>query len=201
VTVSTSSAPSRPTPSPDFFRLAITGEAGLLLLAWGLARWLRVTPWEPAGSPVAGVVWGILAALPLLIALRWMLSTRMAPIRRLVALVDEQLAPLLLPLSAWQLGALAMVAGISEETLFRGVLQAGLGRLLSPAGGLLVASGLFGLAHFASRTYAAVAALMGLYLGLLFLIQRSLVAPVVTHAVYDLAALLWLVQRTRSRQK
>ena len=201
MTVSTSSAPSRPTPSPDFFRLAITGEAGLLLLAWALARWLDVTPWEPAGSLVAGVGWGILAALPLLVALRWMLSTRMAPIRRLVALVEEQLAPLLLPLSAWQLGALAVVAGISEETLFRGVLQAALGRLLSPAGGLLVASGLFGLAHFASRTYAAVAALMGLYLGLLFLVQKTLVAPVVTHALYDLAALLWLVQRTRSLQK
>lgn len=151
--------------------------------------------------PGAAVLWGVLGALPLLAALRWMLTTRVDPVRNLVLWVDEQLGPLLLPLPLWQLGALAVMAGVSEETLFRGVLQAGLADWLSPGVGLLVASGIFGLAHFATRTYAAVAGAMGLYLGLLFLLQKSLLAPVVTHSLYDLAALLWVVQRARSRQK
>ena len=199
--MSTSSAPSKSSAAPDFFRLAVTGEAGLLLLAWGLSRWLGVTPWQQPGTVGAAVAWGVLGALPLLAALRWMLSTSVASIKNLVSWVDEQLGPLLIPLPLWQLGGLAVLAGVSEETLFRGVLQAGLARWLSPAGGLLAASGLFGLAHFATRTYAAVAGAMGLYLGLLFLLQKSLLAPVVTHALYDLAALLWVVQRARSRQK
>jgi membrane protease YdiL (CAAX protease family) len=198
VKVSTSSEPSSTSSSPDFFRLAVTGEAALLLLAWGLARWLQVTPWAQPGSVIAGIAWGVIAALPLLAALRWMLSTRLAPVRNLVVSVEQQLGPFLVGLSPWQLGALAAIAGISEETLFRGVLQAGLARELSPLGGLLIASGLFGLAHFASRTYAALAGIMGLYLGLLFMIQKTLLAPVLTHALYDLAALLWLVRRVRA---
>jgi membrane protease YdiL (CAAX protease family) len=41
---------------------------------------------------------------------------------------------------------------------------------------------------------------MGLYLGGLFLVQGSLLAPVVTHALYDLVALLLVVQRYRASQ-
>jgi membrane protease YdiL (CAAX protease family) len=41
---------------------------------------------------------------------------------------------------------------------------------------------------------------MGLYLGGLFLVQGSLLAPIVTHALYDLVALLLVVQRYRASQ-
>jgi membrane protease YdiL (CAAX protease family) len=62
-----------------------------------------------------------------------------------------------------------------------------------PAGlALLATSLLFGLVHFASRSYAVMASIMGLYLGILFQLTGNLLAPVVAHATYDFVALLWV---------
>ena len=90
---------------------------------------------------------------------------------------------------------LATVAGIGEELLFRGLIQNALARLIPSPASLLATSILFGLAHFVTSTYALIAGLMGLYLGGLFLLQGSLVAPIVTHAVYDFFALLLVARR------
>lgn len=138
--------------------------------------------------------WGIAATGPLLLGLSWILATSWGPARRLVALVAGQLRPLLLGCSTAQLGLLAALAGISEEVLFRGVVQVGLSRALPEIQALLVTSVLFGLVHFASRAYAVLAGVMALYLGALFLIQGSLLAPIVTHSLYDFVALIYLVR-------
>jgi membrane protease YdiL (CAAX protease family) len=72
--------------------------------------------------------------------------------------------------------------------------------VLPEGGAVLVASAAFGLAHFLTATYAALAAVAGLYLGTLFLLQGNLVVPIVAHALYDFVALLYLVRRYRSCQ-
>jgi membrane protease YdiL (CAAX protease family) len=198
VTGSTSSVPSRAAARPSFFHLALTGEAGLLLLAWALARWMKVAPLQAIGPIESGLGWGAVATLPLLLGLSWMLSSTARPVQRLVQLVVEQVGPLLAPLSLSQLALLAAVAGFSEEVLFRGVLQVGFGAWLPEAGSLLVTSFLFGLVHFASREYALMAGIMGAYLGLLFLAQGNLLAPIVTHALYDFVALSTVVRRYRA---
>jgi membrane protease YdiL (CAAX protease family) len=195
--VSTSSEPSRPLPRFSFFPLAVSGEAGLLLLAWALARWLEISP--SAGPIREGLVWGLGGTLPLVLALRWMLTTSNAALRRLTTLVEQELGPFLGALSIFELGVLAAVAGFSEEVLFRGVLLPALSRELSLTGGLLASTVLFGLVHFASRTYAVVAGLMGLYLGILFLLSGGLVAPILSHALYDFAALVVIARRVRER--
>jgi uncharacterized protein len=195
--VSTSSEPSKPQFNDHFFRLAVSGEAGLLLLAWGLARWLNVYP--QVDRVGAGLLWGIAAAVPLGAALYWMLTTPSGPVRRLVALVEDQLGPFLARLSLLELALLAAIAGFSEEVLFRGVLLPGLARGLSPLGGLLASSALFGLVHFASRTYALLAGLMGCYLGALFLLTGNLLAPIVSHGLYDFAALAVLSRQAQRR--
>jgi uncharacterized protein len=137
------------------------------------------------------------AAVPLLLGLRWTLTTGWKPVRRLVALVVEQLGPLLAPRSPVELALLAALAGLAEEILFRGVLQVGLTRLLPESGALLVAGAAFGLAHFITPAYAVLAGLAGLYLGGLFLLQGSLTAPIVAHVVYDLVALNCVVRLYR----
>ena len=143
------------------------------------------------------MVWGTLATLPLLLGLVWMLASNSPPIRRLVALVVDQMGPLLASRTMLELGLLAALAGVSEEILFRGVVQVGLSRWLSQGWSLLVASVVFGLVHFASRAYAVVAGIMGLYLGLLFLLQSNLLAPIITHGLYDFVALLYVARRYR----
>lgn len=124
-----------------------------------------------------------------------MLTTGWSPIRRLVALVTEQIGPALAGCSVAELALLALAAGVSEEVLFRGVIQTGLAGVLPAWLALIAASAAFGLVHFASRAYAAVAGVMGVYLGTLFLLQGSLLAPIVTHTLYDLVALLYVARR------
>jgi membrane protease YdiL (CAAX protease family) len=97
-----------------------------------------------------------------------------------------------------ELFLLAGLAGFAEELLFRGVLQTGLARVIPNVWALLIASAAFGLAHFATSTYALLAGVMGLYLGTLLLFQGSLAAPIVTHTLYDLVALIWVAQRYRA---
>jgi membrane protease YdiL (CAAX protease family) len=124
-----------------------------------------------------------------------MLTTSLSPIRRLVALVTEQIGPTIAGCSVGELALLALAAGVSEEILFRGVVQTGLARGVPAWVALIATSVMFGLVHFASRAYAAVAGIMGLYLGTLFLLQGSLLAPIVTHTVYDLVALVYVARR------
>ena len=140
-----------------------------------------------------------MAAVPLLLGLRWILTSDIKSVRRLLALVVEDLGPLLAPRSPLQLVLLAALAGFAEEILFRGVIQAGLARVLPESGALVVASAAFGLAHFITPTYAILAGLAGLYLGGLFLFQGSLVAPIVAHAVYDVVALNYVVRLYRQQ--
>jgi membrane protease YdiL (CAAX protease family) len=184
----------------QFVRLAVAGEAGLALLAVGLGRVLGISPLAQLQPGWRSFLWGVLATPPLLLALIWVLKRQDGRLRRLVDFVVGQLGPLLAGRSAAELALLAALAGVGEELLFRGVVQAGLGRLVPTPLALFSASILFGLAHFATSTYAVVAGLMGLYLGGLFLVQGSLLAPIVTHALYDLVALLLVVQRYRASQ-
>ena len=93
-----------------------------------------------------------------------------------------------------ELGFLAAVAGGCEEILFRGVIQGGMTRWLPEVWALVATSVLFGLVHFASRTYALFAGVMGLYLGGLFLVQGSLLAPIVAHSLYDFIALVYIAR-------
>jgi hypothetical protein len=53
-----------------------------------------------------------------------------------------------------------------------------------------MASALFGAAHLITWTYAIIAALIGAYLGLLWMWTGNLLTPKITHAVHDLAALV-----------
>jgi len=139
------------------------------------------------------------AAVPLLLGLRWTLTTSTRAMRRLVALVVEQLGPPIAHRSPVSLVLLAALAGLAEELLFRGVVQIGLARLLPDWGALLVASAAFGLAHFVTPTYAVLASLAGLYLGGLFCLQGSLTAPIVAHTLYDIVALSCVARLYRQK--
>ena len=91
---------------------------------------------------------------------------------------------------------LATCAGISEEMLFRGVLQPVLGRWLHPWPGLFVASVMFGLVHPISRAYIGLATLFGIYLGWAMLESGNLLVVMIAHGLYDFIVLAWLVRGT-----
>jgi membrane protease YdiL (CAAX protease family) len=152
---------------------------------------------RPSGQ---SLLWGVLATLPLLVALVWVMKRSGGPLGRLRDFVVGELGPILVRSSTAELALLAALAGVGEELLFRGVIQAGLMQLAPASVALFSASLLFGVAHFATSTYAMVAGMMGLYLGGLFLLQGSVLTPIVTHGLYDFVALLLLVQQYRQSQ-
>ena len=167
-------------------------------MAWALGRWIGISPLEEIQPSFGALIWGVVATVPLGLGLAWMLTTSWSPIRRLVALVTEQIGPALAGCSVAQLALLAVAAGVSEEVLFRGVVQTGLARAVPAGLALIMASTAFGLVHFASRAYAVVAGVIGVYLGTLLLVQGSLVSPIITHALYDFVALLCVGRRQRA---
>jgi membrane protease YdiL (CAAX protease family) len=175
----------------------VAGEAGLALLAWALARWLGIPLLGRLHPSLESAVWGVAATIPLVLGLAWILQSKSGALKGLVTLVLEQFGPLLAGRSAAELALLAALAGVGEELLFRGVMQVGLAAVMPSAGALLATSLLFGLVHAATPAYAVLAFVMGLYLGTLFLIQGGLLAPITTHAFYDLVALLYVARRWR----
>jgi len=79
---------------------------------------------------------------------------------------------------------ISLWAGLAEELLFRGVIQA--------KWGLLAASILFGVLHFVTPAYALVAFMIGIYIGLVHHFFQSLLIPIQLHTLYDFGALLYL---------
>jgi membrane protease YdiL (CAAX protease family) len=64
-----------------------------------------------------------------------------------------------------------------------------------------VTSVVFGLAHLITPLYGVLAALVSVYLGWLFLEYENLVVPMVTHAMYDFVALVYLARPAMRKGK
>lgn len=175
-------------------QLAVLFEGGLLALAIGLG-WILGTPLlSQADFGWAGLATGAIATGVPLVGLWWCTWTRWAPLRRLMCEVD-QVVVAFAGCSYLELALVSMLAGLGEEVLFRGVLQAALAQWLEPWGAWIVASGLFGLGHFVTPTYGVVASLFGLYLGALVLLSGNLVPAIIVHALYDFCAFVYLLRR------
>lgn len=191
---------SEPDPvSPGGMFLAAAGVQGaLLLLALGAGPLLGAPPLRGLHLSAAEFWLGLAAALPPTAAVVLAVHHGVPWARRLAESVEEVLKPLLLNSPA-RLALVAVLAGLGEEALFRGVLQSALAAAAGPWAGLLAAALLFGGAHFVSRAYAALATLFGLYLGGLYLWSGNLLVPAAVHAAYDFVLLLYLRRRVRLR--
>ncbi len=174
--------------------VAVLFEGGLALAAV-LAGWLfdhdpllhiRWT-WEAAG-------WGAAATLPLLVMMFGCARTALAPCRRMTQLVRRLILPFFRHATWIDLALVSLTAGLGEELLFRGLLQSIVTEWTNVWIGLTIASVLFGLAHLITPTYGVLATLVGAYLGGLGLVCDNLLAPIVTHALYDFLALLYLLR-------
>ncbi|WP_299944131.1 CPBP family intramembrane glutamic endopeptidase [uncultured Microbulbifer sp.] len=109
----------------------------------------------------------------------------------------NQLMPVFAGLSLGQIAVIAVVTGVCEELLFRGFLQVWWSQLSSPLSGLLAASLVFALLHWASRVYFLLTFVFGLILGLAYQTSGSLLGVITWHAIYDFLALTTLVYHPR----
>ncbi|HTM53580.1 MAG TPA: CPBP family intramembrane glutamic endopeptidase [Pirellulales bacterium] len=182
-------------PRESFFRAATLFEGALLGLALVLGYFSGQQPLELIRWSARDFAYGLLATAPMLLGLLIVTRIHSGPLGRLNAYVREWVVPLFAGCSPWQLAVLSLLAGVSEEALFRGVVQGWLMRVSgSPIPGLVFASALFGLAHAITSTYAILAGLIGAYLGWLWLATDNLLVPAVAHAAYDFVALMYLLR-------
>lgn len=167
----------------------------------GLAPLSLFLGWLLSRNPLTRFSWsardlglGVVAAIPLLAMFVAMLRWPIGPLSRVRAFCDDEVAPLFAGRSWSELALISVAAGVGEEMLFRGVAQPSLGGWLGAPWGLVLASLLFGLFHPISITYMVLAAILGFYLGALWDYNGNLLTVMVAHAVYDLAALGYLVK-------
>lgn len=180
-----------------FFLPAVLFE-GSLVVAAVLSGWLvGLDPWVSWSWGIRGWVWGVIGVLPPLGMLRWVMRSGWGPVREM----RERMEPILRGVFAgwrwWELVVLSAVAGLGEEVMFRGVVQAWLEVQLGWWGALVVASILFGFMHPITRLYVTLAAVMGVWFGLVWLWAGSLWAPVLAHGLYDAIALVVCVRGLR----
>lgn len=175
--------------------MAVLVEGGLLVLAamfgWMLdqppVRFFTWTPWA--------VLWGVVATLPLVALFFALQRWPIGPLGRIQRFSEEVIRPLMAPCSLVDLLGISALAGLGEETLFRGVLQAFASRWLNVWISIAAVSILFGVMHSITFTYAVLAALMGAYLSCVWLyFDQNLLVIAVTHALYDFVVLLWLLR-------
>ena len=191
-----------PTLTP-VLRLTLIVEGTLLALALGIGELtghsLRgVLHLERAGS---ALILGVVATLPLLACLWWTLKSRLRALVGLRRTVLELIIPLFEGATSLHLALISLAAGVAEEALFRGLLLPVVQEWTSAITALVLTSLLFGAAHLVTRTYGLLAALIGGYLGALFLVSGSLLTPIVVHTLYDYIALEMLLAEHLARAR
>jgi membrane protease YdiL (CAAX protease family) len=169
-------------------------EAGLGPLAMGIGWALGVDPLRVSEWRVVDLTWGLGATVPMLFGFMACLHTSWRPLREIRTFMEEIVCPTLAGSHPLTLAALCLAAGFGEETLFRGLIQGGLDRVIGPWFAVVISSLLFGLAHPISRAYVVIAMLLGLYLGALRMAGASLLVLIAAHALYDFVALAWLLR-------
>ncbi len=166
-------------------------------MAWGLGHLLGTPVGEQIVVTPSTLLLGALATAPLLAGLYWTLRTPWDVLVRLRVVVEDKVAPLFADCSVAGLAVISILAGVGEETLFRGVLQSAVASNIGVVPALLVVSTLFGLVHPVTAVYAVMAGLIGLYLGVLTIWSGTLVPAMTAHALYDFVALTYLERRGR----
>ena len=157
-------------------------------------------PLKTFGADWRAACWGVAAAIPPLAVFWACIRCPLQPFRRILQILDETILPLFRPCRLMELAVLAAMAGLGEEMLFRGVVQAAtadaVGLPRGPWLGLAVSAVAFGLLHAVTPVYCLLAGLIGLYLGGIWLATGNLLTPILAHGVYDFLALWFLLADT-----
>ncbi|HIG91203.1 MAG: CPBP family intramembrane glutamic endopeptidase [Methylococcales bacterium] len=187
----------------NFFKQACIFEGSLIGLALVLGWLADINPFASLYFSETAFLHGIIATLPIFIIFLALYQLNIKSLTKIKTLLLDMLGPILLRYHWTDLLILAAIAGISEEILFRGVIQPWMESSWGMLTGLIVSSILFGLVHAVTLLYFLLAALMSAYLGLLLDIEasRNLLIPIVTHGFYDFLAFLVIARSYRHQHK
>lgn len=190
-----------PTSRSQFLIVATLSQGGLAIFGLVLAWLLGINPFDTIQFTGRAVVWGVAGTIPMLIVFAFTYHLPIGPLRDIKQFLIENLGPHLSQCRWYDLVWVALLAGCSEELVFRAVMQTWLNQW-GVTTGLLVSNTLFGLAHAVTPLYAVLAGLLGIYLGALFQFadDGNLLVPTLTHALYDLVAFAVVRRSFRAQQ-
>ncbi len=173
-----------------------------MVVAYGIGWLAGVDPLSSLRIRGDAIGLGLLGTLPLLVFFGITYRLSVPELEKIKQLLIDTLGPLLAACRWYELAYVAMLAGVCEELLFRGVLQPWLESLWGWWAGLLISNVLFGLAHSVTPLYTLLAALTGMYLGWILDAggERNLLVPIIVHGVYDLAAFVIVVAAYRAER-
>lgn len=185
----------------NFFKTACYFEASLILVALVLGWIAEINPFEywTFSEPAIGL--GIVGTLPLFLLFLASEQTNLQSMQAIRKILLETLCPSLSQQHWTNLLILAAIAGVSEEALFRGVLQPWLENAWGINAGLIASSLVFGLVHAVTPLYALLASIISLYLGLSLDYggSRNLLTPMIIHGLYDFLVFLVLVKTYKTQ--
>lgn len=177
-----------------FLNLSALFEGAMLLVALLLGWWTQTLTPTTVRLNWEDLFWGVAAVVPMMSVL--------AVASDLRRLVRNMLGPSLAACRWYDLAAVALLAGLGEELLFRGTLEGWISRW-NPWAAVILTSLLFGLAHALTLSYLLIAGLIGAYFSWLhtgwslpvpWRDDPNLLRPIIAHAVYDFVAFQLIVR-------
>ncbi len=162
-----------------------------------------INPFADLNFSEKAVFYGLMGTLPIFLLFLAMQQLQIDSVQQIRKLLLETLGPSMHGYGWADLLVLASIAGLSEEVLFRGLIQPWLESSWGMSAGLLVSNIIFGLVHAVTPLYAVLAMLIGIYLGLFLDYggERNLLTPVIIHALYDFLAFFVIMRGYRASLK
>ncbi len=184
----------------NFFKTACYFEASLIFLAVILGWIANINPFENIHFSENAVIYGVFGTLPLLLMFYAMEIMPITSVQKIRLILIETLGPSLHQCNWADLFVLASIAGISEEILFRGIIQPWIELSWGMGVGLIASNIIFGLVHAVTPLYAILATGVGIFLGvsLDYGGERNLLTPIVIHGLYDFLAFLAIMKSYRA---
>jgi membrane protease YdiL (CAAX protease family) len=167
-----------------------------LLLGW-IAN---INPFATLYFSETAIAIGVLGTLPLWLLFLSLEHLSQKSVMDIRDLLLKTLAPSLHQRHWTDLLLLATIAGVSEELLFRGVIQPWITASWGIVAGLWVSNIIFGLVHAVTPLYALLVTLVGLYLSLSMEVggTNNLLIPIIIHSLYDFLAFIALMRMYRA---
>jgi uncharacterized protein len=190
--------------STHFFRTACVFEASLIIVALLLGWIADIDPFALLYFSEPALAIGIVGTVPLLLlflAMEYLPQKSLVDIKNLLL---RTLAPSLQQRHWTDLLLLASIAGVSEELLFRGVIQPWITASWGFMAGLTISNIIFGLVHAVTPLYAVLVTVVGIYLSVSMDMgggDSNLLIPVVIHSLYDFFAFIMLIRLYRATQQ
>ena len=136
-----------------FFKTACYFEGSLLVLAIVLGWIAGIDPFATLHFSENAVFYGMMGTLPLFVIFMAMQSLQIESVQQVRKLLLETLGPSMHRYGWADLFILAAIAGLSEEVLFRGVIQPWIESGWGKNAGLVFSNIIFGLVHTVIRHF------------------------------------------------